>query len=172
MLVVISGLPGVGKTTIADLVGRRLGAVRLSIDPVEDALLAAGCAPGWRTGVAAYEAVGAMVELNLGAGLAVVLDAVNDSEPARDTWRRAAASTGVDLCWIVLTMADSAAHESRLHERDRGFRHVPEPTWSDVDGRRIEPWEDAHLSIDVSGRTPAQIAADVERYAAGGRVSE
>lgn len=87
MLIVISGLPGVGKTTVADLVGARLGAVRLSIDPVEDALLGAGFPQGWETGVAAYEAVRAMAELNLRTGRTVVVDAVNDSEPARDTWR-------------------------------------------------------------------------------------
>ena len=92
MLTVISGLPGVGKTTVADLVGRRLGAVRLSIDTVEEALLAARLPRGGETGVAAYEAVGALAARDLRDGRSVVVDAVNDSEPARDTWRRASAS--------------------------------------------------------------------------------
>jgi predicted kinase len=164
MLVVISGLPGLGKTTIADLVGARLRAVRLSIDPVEEALLAAGSPRGWETGVAAYEAVGAMARLNLEAGRTVVIDAVNDSEPARETWRRAATSAGAALCWVVLTMSDTAGHASRLLRRDRGFQHVPEPTWSEVAGRQMEPWADRHRVIDVTGSSAEQIAAEVERY--------
>lgn len=164
MLVVISGMPGVGKTTVADLVGARLDAVRLSIDPVEEALLAAGSAPGWKTGVAAYEAVRAMAELNMNAGRPVVVDAVNDSEPARETWRRAVAPAGAALCWVVLTMSDTAGHVSRLQGRDRGFVHVPEPTWTEVTARKMAPWVDRHRMIDVTGSAVEQIVAEVERY--------
>ncbi|MFB3979099.1 AAA family ATPase [Microbacterium proteolyticum] len=164
MLIVISGLPGVGKTTVADLVGARLGAVRLSIDPVEDALLGAGFPQGWETGVAAYEAVRAMAELNLRTGRTVVVDAVNDSEPARDTWRRAADSADAELCSVVLTMSDAIGHASRLRERDRGFTHVTEPTWTEVAGREVAPWVDTLRTIDVSGMSGEQVAADVERY--------
>lgn len=164
MLVVICGLPSVGKTTIADLVAARLDAVRLSIDPVEEALLGAGSPRGWRTGVAAYEAVRAMTELNLRTGRIVVVDAVNDSEPARETWRRAADSSDAALCWVVLTMSDTTTQEARLHDRDRGFTHVAEPTWAEVAERVMAPWRDIHRAIDVSGMTAEQVASDVERY--------
>ena len=87
-LIVVSGLPGVGKSEAARRVAAALRAVHLSIDPVEEALLSTGLAPGWTTGVAAYEAVRAAAESNLSLGLTVVVDAVNDSEPARETWRR------------------------------------------------------------------------------------
>lgn len=163
MLIVISGLPGVGKTTVAELVGTRLSAVRLSIDPVEEALLASGFPRGWKTGVAAYEAVGAIAELTLRAGRTVVVDAVNDSEPARETWRRAAVSAGAALCWVVLTMSDAAGHAARLDGRQRGFSHIPEPTWTEVAGRTMEPWIDQHRAIDVSGSSE-DVAAAVERH--------
>ena len=90
MLLVVSGLPGTGKTAVARAVADRLTAVHLSIDPVENAMLGAGAEKGWTAGVSAYEAVRAMAEDNLTRGLTVVVDAVNDSEAARDTWRRAA----------------------------------------------------------------------------------
>ncbi len=38
MLIVFSGLPGTGKTTIAQAVVRRCGAVYLRIDTIEQAL--------------------------------------------------------------------------------------------------------------------------------------
>ena len=63
--------------------------------------------PGWTTGVAAYEAVRAAAEQNLRLGCTVIVDAVNDSEPARDTWRRAGAATGTTPHFFVLELADS-----------------------------------------------------------------
>ena len=39
MLIVVSGLLGVGKSAVATAVAARLDAVNLSVDPVEDAML-------------------------------------------------------------------------------------------------------------------------------------
>lgn len=54
VLIVISGLPGTGKSTVAAALARNLQATHLSIDEVENAMLGAGLSPGFRTGVAAY----------------------------------------------------------------------------------------------------------------------
>src|SRR5688572_16073348 len=102
VLIVISGLPGVGKTTLAAALARRLGASHLSVDTAENALLGAGFEPGWATGVAAYEVVRAAAEQNLRLGHTVVVDAVNDSDAARQTWRNAAAATESALRFVVL----------------------------------------------------------------------
>jgi predicted kinase len=162
-LIVVSGLPGVGKTVTASGVATRLGAVHLSIDAVEEALLGAGMEPGWTTGVAAYEAVRAAAETNLAIGRMVVVDAVNDSEPARETWRRAASSNGAELRWVVLTCSDSDAHRARLVDRDRGFRFVREPTWDDVGDRRegLGSWFEAPTEIDTSQKSISAVVAEV-----------
>lgn len=153
MLVVISGLPGTGKTAVATEVAREVGGVHLSIDTVEDALLGAGFPHSWTTGVAAYEAVRAAAEQNLDLGRIVVVDAVNDSEPARDTWRRAAATAGAPLMFVLLTLNDEVEHRRRLEGRSRNLTNVIEPSWDDVSGRRVsfEPWTDVHLRVSASG---------------------
>lgn len=155
MLVVISGLPGTGKTAVAAEVAREAGAVHLSIDTVEDALLGAGLPRSWTTGVAAYEAVRAAAEQNLDLGRIVVVDAVNDSEPARDTWRRAAATTGAPLMFVLLTLDDEVEHRRRLEGRSRNLPNVLEPNWEDVRRRRasFEPWIDVHLRVSASEST-------------------
>ena len=160
MLVVISGLPGTGKTAVATEVAREADAVRLSIDSVEDALLGAGFPRSWTTGVAAYEAVRAAAEQNLDLGAVVVVDAVNDSEPARDTWRRAAATTRVPLMFVLLTLDDEVEHRRRLEGRSRNLTNVLEPSWDDVRSRAVnfEPWTDVHLRLSASGSV-RQIAA-------------
>jgi predicted kinase len=152
VLIVISGLPGTGKTAVAAALAARMGAVHLSIDPIEDALLGAGLPRSWETGVAAYEAARVMAEQNLALGTSVLVDAVNDSGPARETWRTAAANTEATLAFVLLTLDDEAEHRRRLDGRVRELTHVPEPSWADVLRRAAAyaPWADgACLRVDA-----------------------
>lgn len=159
-LVVLSGLPAVGKTSVAVTVAERAGSVHLSVDMVEEAILACGLPSGWQVGVAAYEATRAMAEQNLRLGHDVVIDAVNDSEEARQTWRTAAARTGTDLEFVYLVISDIEEHERRLSARDRGLTYVREPTWSDVQRRRADyaAWSDEILEFDTAVQTTDEIA--------------
>jgi predicted kinase len=159
-LVVLSGLPGVGKTSIAEIVASRTGSVHLSIDAVEESILACGLPSGWQVGVAAYEATRAIAEQNLRLGLDVVVDAVNDSEEARQTWRTAASQTGSHVEFVHLVISDVQEHERRLSGRDRGLAYVGEPAWADVQRRRDDyaPWSDEVLEIDTDARTVGEVA--------------
>ena len=150
-LVVLSGLPGVGKTSIAEIVAARTGSVHLSIDEVEESILACGLPRGWQVGVAAYEATRAMAEQNLRLGHDIIVDAVNDSEEARQTWRTAASRTGAHLKFVCLVIADAQEHGRRLSGRDRGLVFVGEPTWADVERRRADfaAWSDEVLEFDT-----------------------
>ncbi len=148
-LIVLSGPPGIGKSTVGDAVAAQHPAVRLSIDDVEEAMLACGLTPE-QTGVAAYEVVRAAAEQNLAQGLDVVVDAVNDSEPARETWRRAARATGAVLLQVVLAMDDAAAHRGRLEGRTRPFVRLAEPAWASVVAARPAPWVGEVLRLEAS----------------------
>lgn len=159
-LVVLSGLPGVGKTSIADAVAARTGSVHLSIDEVEESILACGLPRGWQVGVAAYEATRAMAEQNLRLGHDIIVDAVNDSEEARQTWRTAASRTGAHLKFVCLVIADAQEHGRRLSGRDRGLVFVGEPTWADVERRRADfaAWSDEVLEFDTAARTVDEVS--------------
>ena len=135
-----------------------MAAAHLSIDPVEEALRAAGL-PAAMTGVAAYEAVRAGVETCLAAGRHVVVDAVNDSEPARSTWRRAAGLAGAELRFVLLTLADRDLHRARLEGRIRPFVHVAEPPWTEVGTRPMAPWTDDVLRVDAAAPVPRLVDA-------------
>ena len=54
MLIVLSGLPGTGKSAVADGIARALRLPVLSVDPLESAILQAGIPPSFETGLAAY----------------------------------------------------------------------------------------------------------------------
>jgi predicted kinase len=167
VLIVISGLPGTGKSAVATALAGRLGAAHLSIDPIEDALLGAGLPPCWETGVAAYEAARVMAEQNLGLGASVVVDAVNDSESARATWRLAAADAGAELAFVLLILDDEAEHRRRLEDRVRELDHVPEPSWTDVLARAAayEPWtEGTCLRVDAKRAVDDVVLELVDRF--------
>ncbi|MEE1652012.1 AAA family ATPase [Brachybacterium sp. J144] len=160
-LVVLAGLPGVGKTSVAGILAARTASVHLSLDAVEDSILACGLPRGWEVGVAAYEAVRAMAELNLRLGHHIVVDAVNDSDEARQTWRAAAARTGAEISFVHLVLSDATEHRRRLRGRDRGLEHVGEPTWEDVQRRRSDyaAWTDAVVEVDTGDRTADEVAS-------------
>jgi predicted kinase len=159
MLVVISGLPGTGKTAVAAEIAHRLRALHLSIDPIEDAMLGAGLPAGWETGVAAYEVSRTVAEQHLARGWNVVVDAVNDSEAARQTWRDAADRTGAGLKFFLLVCARRDEHRRRLEGRQRDLRHVPEPTWQQVveRARAYEPWGDDCLMVAADAPLPSVV---------------
>jgi predicted kinase len=95
----------------------------------------------------------------------VVVDAVNDSEPARQTWRRAAQHAAVPLAFVLLVVADEQLHRRRLEGRTRAFRNIAEPTWHEVKARAatFEPWSGEVEAIDASGALDAVVALVLER---------
>lgn len=159
-LVAVSGLPGVGKTSVAEIIAARTRSVHLSIDAVEESILACELPSGWQVGVAAYEAVRAMAEQNLRLGHDVIVDAVNDSEEARQIWRTAASRTDARIEFVYLMISDAREHERRLSGRDRGLVFVGEPTWTEVERRRADyaAWSDEVLEFDTAARTADEIA--------------
>jgi len=159
-LIVISGLPGTGKTTVGEAVARRSRAVWLSVDDLEDALLGVGLPSDGTTGVAAYEAVAAAASDNLSLGHVVIVDAVNDSEPARDTWRRAADAASAPVVFVLLTPPPEREHRARLEGRTRHLAHQSEPSWERVRERAstYEAWRDPPVSIDSSQPLDAVVA--------------
>jgi predicted kinase len=152
MFLVLSGLPGTGKSELARRIGARLRIPVLSVDPVESAILRAGIAPGFATGLAAYLVVEALADSQLSLGQGVIVDAVNAVEPAKDMWRALASKHGVALRVVECHCSDEALHRERLAARRRGLAaNFREPTWDDVQRRRREytPWVEPLLTVDA-----------------------
>lgn len=149
MLIVLSGLPATGKTALAAAVARELGAVLLSVDPVDSALTAAGVRETGAVGLAAYAVVGAIAEQNVVLGATVVVDAVNAVGEAKTFWIELAREHGSRLLAVETILSDHQLHRERLAGRVRELA-IAEPTWEAVVLRRDEwvAWPFAPLVVD------------------------
>jgi predicted kinase len=65
MLILMSGVAGCGEFSCATELGRRLPAVVISVDLIEDAMLRAGITRSAESGVAAYEIGVALVPVGV-----------------------------------------------------------------------------------------------------------
>ena len=146
----MGGLPGVGKSAIADAVAAALPAAVLSVDPIETSMLTAGVARDQPTGLAAYMVADSIARHLVALGQSVVIDAVNAVAPARDQWRAIAAEHDVPMRVIEVVCSSDDVHRGRLESRVRDLPGFDEPTWTDVMRRRreYEPWADERLVLD------------------------
>lgn len=141
MLVVMAGLPGTGKSTVAEAVGAQLGMPVVSVDPIESAILSAGIDADQPTGLAAYLVAETIAEAVVSGGAGVVVDAVNAVEPAREQWVRLAARRGTTIRFVEVICSDEGVHRARLEARGRQLAHLAEPTWHAVE-QSLDEWED------------------------------
>jgi predicted kinase len=102
-LIVFSGLPGTGKSVLAETVGQELGIPVFAKDWLEATLLRCELAPGNAEkplGSASYQLLTVLAERQLMLGQSVILDSVASTESIRSSWKQLAAEYGAE--WRVI----------------------------------------------------------------------
>jgi hypothetical protein len=159
MLVVVCGLPGVGKTTVAEHASERLDGTLLRTDVVRKELFPD---PEYTDAEAAavYDELFARASEELARGGAVVLDGTFHTEDHRERALSVADETDVE-CRVLRVRGPQDTVEDRIAERETDA--------SDADVRvhrlyrdRFEPVECDHETVDNAGdleETYAQVDA-------------
>lgn len=164
-LIVFSGLPGTGKSQIAEAVGRELGLPVFAKDWLEATLLRCGLqanGPDAQTlGYASYELLTVLAERQLHDGRSVILDSVASTESIRSQWRELAARCGAQWRVIECICSDEMVHRRRLGLRQRGIPGWHELAWAEVERVKsyYATWDEDRLVLDALDPLPNNITA-------------
>src|SRR5262245_21754261 len=155
MLIILSGLPGVGKTSLASELARQIGAMHVRIDSIEKAIWAAGL-DNRPLDDAGYRVAYAVAADNLRIGNTVIADSVNPVSLTRAAWVAVADSVPVTAFEIEVICSDVDEHLRRVETRVTDIPGFVPPTWEEVESREYEPWYRDHVVIDTAGRSVDQ----------------
>lgn len=152
MLIILGGLPGCGKTTLAKELSKHLKATYVRIDSIEQAMkksllkveevIDAGYMVGY-----------AVAKDNLEAGQIVVADSVNPIEITRKAWVDVAKQVNKNFVEIEVICSDKAEHRKRVESREADILNHKLPDWEKVESRNYEVWKGEHITIDTAGKT-------------------
>jgi predicted kinase len=159
-LIIVSGLPGVGKSTITENLSQKLKFPAFSVDPIESSIINSGIKRSFKTGLAAYIVVETLAAEQLKLGLSVIIDAVSPVKEARKMWQSLSDKYDAQLI-IIECVLNPDLHKKRIEARVRNMHGIPEVTWEDVKNQRKQylKWKQNRLILDMA----SSIADNVDK---------
>ena len=149
ILYIFSGLPGVGKTTLAEKLAENLNATFLRIDTVEQGLrdLCSFNVQG-----EGYRLSYRIAKDNLKIGNDVIADSCNPIQLTRFEWQEVAISADARFINIEIICSDIGIHQKRIESRSSNIPNLTLPTWQEVINREYHEWTEERVIIDTANK--------------------
>lgn len=162
-LIIFSGLPGAGKSTLAEAVGKQLSIPVFAKDWLEATLVRCELVSSTRDkllGFTGYELLTTLAERVLRLEQSVILDSVAATVSIRSVWKQLAVQEQADWRVIECICSDESIHRDRLSKRERNIPGWYELEWSDVMAvkDRFIPWEEERLTLDMVNPLPENLS--------------
>ena len=153
-MILFSGLPGTGKSTLAETIGRQLGIPVFAKDWLEASLILSGLGSKddlKRLGFAGYELLTVLAERQFILNQSVILDSVASTQNIRTKWYQLAKQYGAERRVIECICSDESLHRARLKDRRRNIPGWHELEWTDIEKvKQYYPaWEEERLVLDM-----------------------
>jgi predicted kinase len=152
-LIIFSGLPGSGKSTLGAVLAWRLKGTYLRIDTIEQGLR--DICQMARVQGEGYELAHLLAADNLRLGNTVIADSVNPWPLTRAAWNEVARESGAPFFGVEVVCSDKEEHRRQVEARG------PSPTWREVLDRDYRPWEGERMVIETSGRDVEECLAEL-----------
>jgi predicted kinase len=169
MLIIFSGLPGAGKSTIAKALTAKRRAAYVRVDDIEQALLRCG---GMDVGAKGYIIAHAVALSNLKLGLDVVADSVNPVEDSRQGWRNVAKQSERPFLEVEIVCTDLNEHRRRVENRTAEIIGHELPSWATIQAYDYTSWTTDRLVVDTAqlsiGKAIESIEAQLDPSAGSG----
>lgn len=160
-LVVFSGPPGVGKSSLSYRLARETGWAVLARDQIDRTLDTLGRDLVSYPPLTAYHVIFGLAELNLRNGVSLILDAVFPAPDFRERVIAIAREEGARFYAVVCYSSDRALWRRRMEGRPEMVRGWTPATWADAE--RVEsayvPWPTPHLPLDAAQPFDANVDA-------------
>ncbi|MBB3612058.1 AAA family ATPase [Rhizobium sp. BK602] len=160
MLVIFGGLPGSGKTTVAQALAKRLKGVYVRVDTIEQALRNSDVLKA-DEGPAGYVIAYGVAEDNLKLGQTVVADSVNSIRITRDAWLSVAKRAGTRAVEVEVVCSDRIEHRRRAETRATDVEGLVKPTWDEIVNRTYEDWGTRPIVVDTAHRAVDDLVAEL-----------
>lgn len=152
ILYIFSGLPGVGKSTLAKGLSRATRSTYLRIDTIEQAIRDLFCVAVEAEG---YRLSYRVASDNLANGLSVVADSCSPITHTRREWNEIALNAGAQFIDIEVVCSDLNEHQNRVENRNSEIPGLQMPTWQQVRCREYHPWDSDRITIDTASKSIA-----------------
>ena len=149
ILYIFSGLPGSGKSTLAKELAKKLAAVYIRIDTVEQSIRDL-C--NFNVEGEGYRLSYKIAEDNLKIGNNVIADSCNPIKLSRDEWENVAISNNCKYINIEIICSNKIEHKNRVEKRTSEVKNLKLPTWDQVINRKYEKWDKEHITIDTTNK--------------------
>lgn len=162
MFIIFGGLPGSGKSAVAQSLAGKINAFYLRVDSIEQAIRSSSIlSPDAEIGPAGYMAIYRVAADNLRLGHSVIADSVNPIEITRTAYREIAEQAGVKFLEVEVICSDEAEHRHRVETRRSTVEGLTLPTWEQVASRSYETWDRPHLRLDTASLSVEQGVAKI-----------
>lgn len=169
-LIVFSGVPGTGKSTLADAAGRELAIPVFAMDWLLGSLTPFG---GYHLDLDRSLGIGMELAVTLAfrqlrLGQSAVVDYPAEEPAFRARLKSLADAAGAEFKVVVCTCSDQRVHQARLEGRTRGIPGWHEGgNWDNVQRRlaQFPPWPGDVLTVDAVRPVAENLAAVLEYVA-------
>jgi predicted kinase len=166
-MIVFSGLPGTGKSALAEALGRHLSIPVFAKDWLEAALIRSEMIPSnpeKALGSVGYQLLTTLAERQLILGQSAILDSVASTQTIRESWYHLSQEYQAKWRVIECICSDESFQRTRLAKRERKIPGWYELSWSDVEHVKqyYLPWEGERLTLDMMNSLETNLASAIK----------